>query len=68
LQLLGVPAPLLSAGSSFQLDESSVQEGWSIYTVQVQLPTFSNFVRAGDTHLFISVPVLTRALFRPPLS
>jgi len=68
LQLLGVPATLLNAGYSLQLDESSVLEGWSIQALSLQLPTFSDFVLAADTRRFVSVPILAGALFRPPLA
>jgi hypothetical protein len=68
LQMLGVAAPLLDASGSFDIVESSIQEGWSIHTVTLQPPTFSGFVRATDRQPYICVPILAGEFFRPPLS
>jgi hypothetical protein len=68
LQMLGVPAPLLNAGGSFEMDDSSVLEGWSIQPLCPLISTSSDFVLVDDTQPFMCVPILARAFFRPPLS
>jgi hypothetical protein len=68
LQMLGVPAPLLDAAGSFEVDQSSALEGWSILTLSPQLPTFPDFVLVADSRPFACVPILAGAFFRPPLS
>ena len=68
LQLLGVPATLLNAGQSLQLDESSVLEGWSIQVRDLRPPVFPDCVLATDTPTRLCVPILAWALFRPPLA
>lgn len=68
LQMLGVPAPLLNAGGSFDIGESSVQEGLSIHSSQFELPCSSGYVLIGESHRSLCVPILAGALFRPPLS
>ena len=67
-QMLGVPAPLLNAGGSFDLGESSVQEGWSIHSTHVEGPRSFCYVRIDESHRSLCVPILAGALFRPPLS
>ena len=67
-QMLGVPAPLLDAGGSYEIGESSVQEGWSIHSLMAPLPTFSGFVLSVDRRAYVCVPILAGALFHPPLS
>ncbi|HSF68927.1 MAG TPA: hypothetical protein VLA47_01000 [Nitrospira sp.] len=68
LQMLGVAAPLLDAASSFDIVESSIQEGWSIHTLTPPLPFFSGFVLAADRCLSVCVPILAGTVFRPPLA
>ena len=68
VQMLGVPATLLNAGHSLQLDESSVLEGWSIQVRDLRPPVFPEFVLATGVQPFLCVPILAGALFRPPLS
>jgi hypothetical protein len=68
LQMLGVPAPLLNAGGSFDIGESSVQEGWSIHSSHVEFPCSSGYVLIGESHRSLCVPILAGSLFRPPLS
>lgn len=68
LHMLGVPATLLDAGGSSEVDQSSVLEGWSILTVSPQLSAFPEFVLVADLQPFVRVPMLAGALFRPPLS
>lgn len=67
LQMLGVAAPLLDAAGSFDIVESSIQEGWSIHTLTSPLPTFSGFVLAADRQPYACVPILAGEYFRPPL-
>ena len=67
-QMLGVPAPLLDAGASFEIGESSVLESWAIHSSSVQLYAGSSFVLIDDSHRLVCVPILAGALFRPPLS
>jgi hypothetical protein len=67
-QMLGVPAPLLNAGGSFEIGESSIQEGWSIHSLHLHLPLPSGYVLVADTLRLVCVPILAGALFRPPLS
>ena len=61
-------APLLDAASSFDIVESSIQEGWSIHTLTPPLPFFSGFVLAADRCLSVCVPILAGTVFRPPLA
>lgn len=68
LQMLGVPAPLLDAAGSFEVDQSSALEGWSILTLSPQLPAFPDFVLLADSRPFVRVPILAGGFFRPPLS
>lgn len=67
-QMLGVSAPLLDAAASFDIVESSIQEGWSIHTLTPQVPIFSCFVLAADHQPYVRVPILAGEFFRPPLS
>ena len=66
-QMLGVPAPLLDAGGSFEIGESSVLEGWAIHSSSLQLYAASGFVVVDDGHQSVRVPMLSDAVFRPPL-
>ena len=68
LQMLGVPAPLLNAGGSFDIGGSSVQEGWSIHAPAPLLPTSSEFVRIAAPQRSLCALMLARMLFHPPLS
>jgi hypothetical protein len=68
LQMLGVPAPLLDAGGSFEIGESSVQEGWSIHVAAFHLPMCSRCVLIAAAQPFASVPILAQVPFHPPLS
>ena len=68
LQMLGVAAPLLDAGGSFDIGESSIQEGWSIQSSHPQPPRSSCYLLLGDRHRAMCLPILAGALFRPPLS
>ena len=68
LQMLGVVAPLLDAGGSFDIGESSIQEGWSIQSSHIELPRASCSELLGERHRSVCVPILGGALFRPPLS
>ena len=66
-QMLGVPAPLLDAGGTFEIGESSVMEGWSIHSSQLEvIPVTGSTVLAEPQHS-VRVPILAGALFRPPL-
>ena len=67
-QMLGVPAPLLDAGGSFEIMESSIQEGWAIQSSSLQLPPVSGYALVADAQRSVCVPILAGALFRPPLS
>jgi hypothetical protein len=67
-QMLGVPAPLLDAGGTFEIGESSVLEGWAIHAVQPELPVSSGCALIADTQRSVCVPILAGSLFRPPLS
>ena len=67
-QMLGVSAPLLDAGSSFETSESSVLEGWSIHSPHLDLLPFASYVLVTDARQSVCVPILAGALFRPPLS
>ena len=67
-QMLGVPATLLDAGSSFEINESSVLEGWSIHSSTLEVLPSCGSVLVIDTQQSVCVPVLAGALFRPPLS
>ena len=67
-QMLGVPAPLLDAGGSFEINESSIQEGWSVQSSAVQLPPAPGYALVADVQRSVCVPILAGALFRPPLS
>ncbi len=67
-QMLGVPAPLLDAGSSFEINASSIQEGWSIQSSSLELAPASGYALVADLQLLMRVPILAGALFRPPLS
>jgi hypothetical protein len=66
--MLGVPATLFDAGGSFQIDESSVLEGWSIQALSPLLPTLPDFALVAGGEPFVRVPILAGAFFRPPLS
>jgi hypothetical protein len=68
MQMLGVPAPLLDAGGSFEIGESSVQEGWSIHATAFHLPTSPHLALIAAAEPSVCVPILTRVLFHPPLS
>jgi hypothetical protein len=68
MQMLGVPAPLLDAGGSFETGESSVQEGWSIHATAVHLPTSPHLALITVAQPSVCVPILTRVPFHPPLS
>ena len=67
LQMLGVPAPMLDPGGSFDIGESSVLEGWSIHVRYALPPPSSGFTIATDIQPLLHVPILAGALFRPPL-
>jgi hypothetical protein len=67
-QMLGVPATLLDAGSSFETSESSALEGWSIHSSQLDLLPSASYVLVADARQSVRVPILAGALFRPPLS
>lgn len=68
LLMLGVPAPLLDAAGSFEVDQSSALEGWSILALSPRLPTFPDFVLVADNRPFVRMPILAGGFFRPPLS
>jgi hypothetical protein len=68
LQMLGVPAPLLDAGGTFDLGASSIQEGWSIQSADLESLPSSCYVLVHENHRSLCVPILAGALFRPPLS
>jgi hypothetical protein len=68
LQMLGVPAPLLDAGGFFDLDESSLQEGWSIQSSDVESLRSSCSTLIESSHRPVCTPILAGALFRPPAS
>ena len=68
LQMLGVPAPLLNAGESFDVCEASLSEGFALVMTSPQCvpsPT-RELVRDRDSSLH--VPVLAGSLFHPPVS
>ena len=67
-QMLGVPAPLLDAGASFEISESSIQEGWAIQSSSLQWPPVSAYALVADAQRSVCVPILAGALFRPPLA
>ena len=67
-QMLGVPAPLLNAGGAFDVGESSIQEGWSIHSSDIELPQSSAYLIIDHVHHSMCVPILAGALFRPPLA
>jgi hypothetical protein len=66
--MLGVPAPLLDAGASFVINQSSIQEGWSIHVRCVLQPPDSRVTSVVDAEPILNVPILARSLFRPPLA
>ena len=67
VQMLGVPAPLLSAGESFEVGEASLSEGFALVMTSPHWTPSSTreLVRDGDSSLH--VPVLAVSLFHPPL-
>jgi hypothetical protein len=65
--MLGVPASMLEPGGSFDLEESSLLEGWSIHIRDLFLPPVSRFMSVLHAEPILNVPILARALFRPPL-
>ena len=67
-QMLGVPAPLLDAGNTFEIDESSIQEGWSIHSSLPDVIPASGYTRFAEPQRSVRVPLLSGALFRPPLA
>lgn len=67
-QMLGVPAPLLDAGGSFEIGDSSVLEAWAIHSSSLQWYAASGCMLVDDGHRSACVPILAGALFRPPLS
>ena len=67
-QMLGVPAPLLDAGGSFEIGDSSVYEAWAIHSSSLQWYAAFSFALVDDSHRSVCVPILATALFRPPLS
>jgi hypothetical protein len=67
LQMLGVPAPLLDAGSSYEINASSIQEGWSIHSSHPQILPAFGYVLVPDAQRWVKMPILAGALFRPPL-
>ena len=67
MQMLGVPAPLLDAGGSLNLDEPSVLEGWSIPALCHESDPPLDFVLAGATQPLLRAAMFARSLFRPPL-
>jgi hypothetical protein len=67
-QMLGVPAPLLDAGASFEISESSIQEGWAIQSLSLQLPAVWGYALVADAQRSVRIPILAGALFHPPLS
>jgi hypothetical protein len=68
VQMLGVPAPLLDAGGSFDIGESSLLEGWSIPAVLPVWPPLSRFMLACDPQPLLRAAFFAAALFRPPLA
>jgi hypothetical protein len=68
MQMLGVPAPLLDAGGSFESGESSVQEGWSIHATAFHLPTSPHLALIAAAQPSVCVPMLTHVPVHPPLS
>jgi hypothetical protein len=68
LQMLGVPATLFDAGGSFEIEGSSVLEGWSIQALSPQLPTLPALALVAGGEPSARVPILAGAFFRPPLS
>ena len=67
-QMLGVPASMSDPGGFFDIDESSLLEGWSIHARYTLLPPSSAGFLLADMQSFPRVPILAGALFRPPLS
>ena len=67
-QMLGVPAPLLDAGNTFEIDESSVQEGWSIHSSRPDVIPAAGYTLFAEPQRSVRVPLLAGALFRPPLA
>jgi hypothetical protein len=65
--MLGVPAPLLDAGATFEITEASIQEGWAIHSSSLQLPAVAGYTLVADTQRLVRVPILAGALFHPPL-
>jgi len=67
-QMLGVPAPLLDAGGTFEIGDSSVMEGWSIHSSEPDVIPAAGSTVLAQPQRSVRVPILAGALFRPPLS
>ena len=67
VQMLGVPSSMLEPGGSFDLEESSLLEGWSIHAGYAFLPPGFRLTSIADADPILNVPILARSLLRPPL-
>lgn len=67
LQVLGVPVTLLNPDDNADALAASVLEGFSVPPTLPELALSSESVLLSDVHPFVHVPLLTSALFHPPI-
>jgi hypothetical protein len=68
LQMLGVPAPLLNAGESFDITGASVLEGFSLLTVCLYCSPSPDSAVIAHSDWSAHVPILAASFYRPPLT
>ncbi len=68
LQMLGVPAPLLNAGETFDISGASVQEGFSLLTMCPHCSPPSDSALIAQSDWSAHVPILAASFYRPPLT
>lgn len=67
LQMLGVPATLLSPGASSNLLSTVSLEGWSLPSIPLDLSANSQAGVPSSAPLMVSLTILLISVFHPPL-
>ena len=67
MQILGLPVTLLDPAASADALASSVLEGFTVPPTLPEAVPSPTYFSASDRPLFLHLPVLTSALFRPPV-
>lgn len=68
LQMLGVPATLLSPGASSNLISTLSLEGWSLPSTSLDLSANSQSGIPSSAPLMVYLTILLTLIFHPPLS